>query len=143
MDFSRDPVTYEQESLTSLIRDLRDESANMMRQQIELAKSETGEKIDVLGRSAASVFSAGLILYAGLLFLLTALTFGLYGLFTNAGLARTVSYWLSPLITAAVTGAVGYFMYRKAISTIKHTTVVPEKTVRSLKEDKQWITNRK
>ncbi len=143
MDYPNEPVTYEQESLTSLIRDLRDASANMIRQQIELAKSETGEKIDVLGKSAASIFSAGLILYAGLLFLLTALTFGLYVLFTNAGLAQTVSNWLAPLITAAVTGIVGFIMYRKAMTAIKHTTVVPEKTVRSLKEDKQWITNRK
>lgn len=143
MNPTHEPVSFEQESLSDLFRDFRDESINMARQQIELAKAETGEKISVFGKSAASIFSAGLVLYAGLLFFLTSLTFVFHILLQNAGLQNSIANWLAPLITAVIIGTVGYLMYRKAMNTIRNTAVMPEKTIRSLKEDKQWLTNKR
>ncbi len=140
MSFVKDRfVSVEEESVADLVRDLRDEAYTMVRQQIELAKTETTEKVSILGRNTAYLASGGLVAYAGLLFLLAGLTFLGYVGLVAAGVSAAVSLWLMPLITGVIVGAIGIILVLKAISTFKNTSVVPEKTVHSLKEDRKWI----
>lgn len=143
MDYVKDRfVSVEEESVADLLRDFRDEAINMARQQIELAKTETGEKVSKFARNAAYLAAGGLVLYAGALFLLAGLTFlGYVGLIA-AGLSPAVSIWLMPLITGAVVAIIGTVLVLKAISTFKNTSAVPKKTVQSLKEDRQWISEK-
>ncbi|MFP4014388.1 MAG: phage holin family protein [Chitinispirillaceae bacterium] len=144
MDYVKDRfVSVEEESVADLLRDFRDEAVNMARQQIELAKTETGEKVSRFGRNAAYLAAGGLVAYAGALFILAALTFlGYVGLIA-AGVSPAVSIWLMPLITGVIVAAVGIILVFKAISTFKNTSAVPKKTVQSLKEDRQWISERR
>ncbi len=142
IETSEETIGVQEESVSGLLRDLRKEFVNVTRQEIELAKTEMNEKVSVFGKSAASMLSAGLVLYAGLLFLLASFTFLLHVLFTQAGMPRSISFWLSPLITSAVIGVIGYVLYSSAKKAVRRTSAVPEKTVRTLKEDKEWLTKK-
>lgn len=132
-------VTFEEESIADLVKDLRDETMNMVRQQVELAKTETSEKVSRLGSNAASISAGGAVLYAGFLFLLAGLTFlGYIGL-VALGLSTTISLWLMPLITGAIVSIIGYVMISGSMKKIKQTSILPVKTAHSIKEDQKWI----
>jgi hypothetical protein len=59
-------------SMVELLKELRDETVTLMRQEVALAKVELSEKAVRYGRNIAYLAIGGLILYAGLLFLLAA-----------------------------------------------------------------------
>lgn len=133
------PFTFEEESVADLVKDLRDETINMVRQQIELAKTETSEKFSVYSKNISSVAIGAGVLFAGLLFLLSAFTFGEYIIFVEAGLTPLVSLWLAPLITGLIVSLVGWGMVSSSMKKIKQTPILPGKLFHSIKEDRQWI----
>jgi pheromone shutdown protein TraB len=136
-------TTATDESVADLLKDLREESLNLVRQQVELAKQETVEKVSTLGRNSIYMIAGGLVAYTGAIFLLLGLTFlGSWALI-QAGISQTASICIISLIVGAIVAGVGYFLIQKAISTFKHTSVVPEKTVNSLKEDRTWLTHKR
>lgn len=125
-------------SIGELLRELRDESGTLLRQEVALAKAELSEKAAVAGRNAAYIGAGGAVAYAGLLFVLLALTAGLY-LMLNAAGVEVHGAWIAPLIVGVLVGIAGYGMIQKGISTLKSQSLVPEKTTQSLQEDKQWL----
>lgn len=133
------PVSFEEESITDLVKDLRDETINMVRQQIELAKTETSEKVSSFGNNAASISAGGAVLYAGFLFILAALTFLGYVALNALGLSPAVSLWLMPLITGAIVSIIGWVMISGSMKKIKRMSILPGKTANSIKEDQKWI----
>lgn len=130
-------------SVGQLLKDLRDESGTLLRQEVALAKTEISEKVATAGRNAASIAVGGAVALAGLLFVLAAIAFGLYSLMTRTlDVSPGLAMWLAPLIVGVVVGLIGYAMVQKGLSTLKRMSPVPEKTVQTLKEDKQWLTNK-
>lgn len=126
-------------SIGDLIRDLRDESLTLLRQEVALAKTEMSEKAAKLIRNLIYLAVGGLIAYAGLIFLILAVTFGAQVGLVKLGLSLDVATWLAPLLVGIIVGIVGYTLVQKAVSTLSNESIVPEKTTESLKEDKQWI----
>ena len=125
-------------SITDLIRELRDESMLLVRQEVALAKTEISEKVSRVTRNSITLVSGGVMLYTGLILVL----FGI-GLVVSIGLAAAGvdETWALPLgvglvgLLVAVIGAVMMGGAKKALS---EESVMPEKTVQSLKEDKEW-----
>lgn len=132
-----------EESFADLIRDLRDEAIVLVRQQVELAKTEMSEKASRTARNAVSLVVGGLVAYTGLLFLLQSLNWGGRELLQMWGLSESITLWLMPLILGVVVGLIGYGLIRKSIKTLKHTGIAPEKTVHSIKEDRQWLSKKR
>lgn len=133
----------ETESVGNLLRDLRDEVMVMIRQQIELAKAETNEKVSNLFKNTATLLAGSLVLFTGFLFLITGLTFLGYQGLLAAGVSAGIAMWLMPLITAVIIGGIGAILLFNAINVFKRTSLTPNKTVHSLKEDQQWITSKR
>ncbi|GMU24495.1 MAG: membrane protein [Phycisphaerae bacterium] len=131
--------THEERSVTELIKQLRDESITLFRQEVALAKAEASEKVSRVGRNLAYLAVGGAVAYAGLIFLLLGVTFLVWVGLEAAGLEENLASWLSAMIVGVVIGAIGYGLIQKAISTLKHESVVPEKTVQSLQENKEWL----
>ena len=125
-------------SLGDLIKELRDESATLLRQEVALAKTEIGEKAAKAARNSAYVGVGAVLAYLGLFFVLAAAAIGLSMVLQAAGVERHAS-WLGPLIVGAVVGLVGWVVLQRGLKTLKNQSVVPEKTVQSLQEDKQWL----
>lgn len=136
-------VTESGGSVPELLRELRDETSFLIRQEVALAKTEIAQKAGAAGRHLTSLVIGGMIAFAGLLFLLWAATVGV-------GIALVVmdpamgahSAWLAPLIVGGLVALIGIIMLMGAQRKLKHTSVVPEKTVQTLKEDKEWLSRK-
>jgi hypothetical protein len=126
-------------SLGQILRDLRDETSQLLRQEVDLAKTEMSEKMSRLGSNMGSVATGGAVLFAGALVLLAALTLGLIALFSQF-MDRDVAMWLAPLLVGGVLAAIGYGMVKKALQALKQEGIAPKRTTQSLKENKEWLT---
>ncbi|MEQ8821767.1 MAG: phage holin family protein [Sumerlaeia bacterium] len=131
-------TTTETRSLGELLRELRAEGTTLMKQEVELAKTETQETVQTYMRNAASVAVGGAILYAGIILLLFAASAGLATLLVDNGMAVETAELLSRLIVGGVVALIGAIALKMGMSKIKHTSPVPKKTLETLKEDKQW-----
>ncbi|HET9212609.1 MAG TPA: phage holin family protein, partial [Thermoanaerobaculia bacterium] len=50
-----------------------------------------------------------------------------------------VAAWLAPLIVGIVLAAIGYSLVKKALATLKHEGIAPQRTTQSLQENKAWL----
>lgn len=126
-------------SLGQILRDLRDETSQLLRQEVDLAKTEMSEKMSRLGSNMGAVATGGAVLFAGALVLLAALTLGLIALFSQF-MDRDVAMWLAPLLVGGVLAFIGYGMVKKALQALKQEGIAPQRTTQSLKENKEWLT---
>lgn len=134
----RDRAGDRDRSVADLVRELRDESSTLLRQEVALAKTEMSEKLNKAVRNTTAVAVGSAVLYGGFLMLLIAAGAALTLLIAEWGWEIN-SLWLGPLIVGVIAALIGYAMMQKGISTLKEESPVPEKTVQSLKEDKQWM----
>lgn len=128
-------------SLGRLFSDLFDEAQTLVRQEVELAKAEMSEKTDTLSRGAIAMAASLAILLAGAIVLLGALAVGL-GVALGQFMDPEIASWLGPLIVgvlAVVAGLVTFQSGRKKLSL--RDGLKPRETLRSLEEDKAWLTN--
>jgi uncharacterized membrane protein len=132
----------EKAPLADLLKTLRDDTTTLLRQEVALAKTEASEKAAKLGRNAAYIAAGAFVALLGAIFLLMALTALLAVLLQKMGLSAAHSAWVAPLIVGAVITLVGYVLIKKGLDTIKRESLKPEKTIESLREDKQWLQNK-
>jgi uncharacterized membrane protein YqjE len=117
-----------------LLRDLSDQTTQLVRKEIELAKVE----LEAKGKKAAT--GAGMFGGAGLfgLFAVGALTACVI-----LALATFLAAWLAALIVAVVYGAIaGVLALRGKKEVTQATPPVPEQAVDSTKEDLEWVKTR-
>lgn len=127
------------ESIGQLLKDLRDETTLLIRQEVALAKTEVGEKVSTASRNLGFLVTGGLVAYAGAVVLILSLSALVYWGLIAADLEPVLAAFLALLIVGGIVTAIGGALIAKAIATLKDMTVVPERTVASLKNDKDWI----
>jgi hypothetical protein len=193
MSTRSEPPQAADHSTPELVKQLADDSATLVRQEIELAKSELSEKIDelkaelrlslqegqtvtsenlnavkgeagakakIMGAAAGLYGAGGAIALLGLGALTGALILALDGVMPN---------WAAALLVGAVYLLIAYLLYRsgkerlsKATPFLSSSTIsrvktsyeelaerrkarvvealpVPEQTIETLKEDKEWL----
>ena len=124
-------------SLGRLLKDLSTEIVTLLRQEIDLARTEMKEKIAhvaTVGRAAAI---GGGLAFAGALALLAALILGAVSLLSKA-MSLWMAIWVGPLIVGLVLAGIGYAMLRSALNTHRQN-LVPHRTAESLQENQQWL----
>lgn len=125
-------------SIPSLLRDLRDDTTTLFRQEVALAKTEMKENVSRMTSHAVHVAVGGFVAYAGIIVLLIGIGHLLGALFVRAGLDPQVSEWLAPSIVGLVVAIIGWAMLAKAKNAIAHEDLKPRQTIDSLRENKQW-----
>ena len=120
----------EERSLGDLFSDLARETSTLVRQEVQLAKAELTHSATEAGRGVAMLAAGGLVAYAGLLFVLLAIVYGL--------IETGMDPWLSALIVGLVVLAIGAVLLLRGRESLKPANLAPTKTVESLKEDKAW-----
>lgn len=125
--------------ITDLLKELRDETTTLLKQEIALVKTEVTEKTALLSRNGAYLAAGASVAYMGALCILAGVCVLLAWGLMAAGLNTMLSWFLSPLVIGVVVAVIGYGLVQKAVSTLKHESLVPERTVQSLKEDKEWV----
>ena len=122
----------EERSLGDLFADLSRETRTLLRQEMELAKTEISRKASQAGKASASLAIGGFIAYAGFLAIVAAIIIGL---------AALIPAWLSALIVGLVVVGIGYFFIQKGLNDLKPQELVPKQTIESLKETTTWAQN--
>ena len=129
----------DQPPISELLKNLRDETSQLVRQEIQLAKTEASEKAATLLRNMVAFLVGALVAYSALHFLLLAIASILAHLFWEMDIALTVSFFLGSLIVAVVVGIVSAVLVGKAKKSLEDFSITPERTVDSLKSDKQFV----
>ena len=117
--------------LGDLFRQLAQDSATLVRQEMALAKAELRENVKSVMRDAVMVGVGAFVALLGVLLVVAFLAL-LVG-------DAVDEYWLGALIVGAVFLLVGGVLAKKALNSLKHDGLAPEQTIATLKEDKQWL----
>jgi hypothetical protein len=125
-------------SIPSLLRDLRDETTTLFRQEVALAKTEMKENVSRMTNHAVQVAVGGFVAYAGIIVLLIGIGHLLGALLIRAGLDAQVAEWLAPSIVGLLIALIGWAMLAKAKNAIANEDLKPKQTIDSLRENKQW-----
>lgn len=125
-------------NIADLLRQLRDDTTGLVREEILLAKTEMTEKLSVAGRNAAYLAAGALIGTAALLLLLMSLSYLMAQILIQQGTEPGLAGFLGFLIVAVVVGVISAILVSKAMKTFGHQSMKPDRTVRSLREDKRW-----
>jgi len=120
----------EDRSLGDLFADLSRDTTTLVRQEVELAKTELTQKATRVGKDVGFLAVGGAIAYAGVLAFVAACVLALH-LIVDL-------WWLSALIVAIVVAGIGYFMVRKGLDNLREGNLAPTQTLDSLKQDAVW-----
>ena len=128
-----EPRPKAERSITTLLSDLASETILLIRQELALLKAELHEKFSRVGQGATALGAGALIAYSGWLVLLAAAVLGL---------ATVLPAWLAALIVALVALAIGGALIFIGKSRFDADSLMPRRTLRSLREDEQWLRER-
>jgi hypothetical protein len=132
------PETSHPNSIPVLLRDLRDETTTLLRQEVALAKTELKENVSRLTGHAVHIAIGGFVAYAGIIVLLIGIGHLLGAVLLKAGMDPQLAQWLAPSIIGLVVAIIGWGMLSKAKHAIAHDGLAPHQTIDSLRDNKQW-----
>lgn len=115
--------------LPELLRQLSQETATLVRQEIELAKAEVKESGKKAGMGAGMFGAAGIIGFLGL---------AAFTAFLILVLNEALPAWLAALIVAVVYGAIAGVLAMRGKDKVQEATPPAPQTVETVKEDVRW-----
>jgi len=121
-------------SLGQLFGDLSRQLGTLVRQEIELAKTETTSRVTSVGRDAAMIGAGAALGYAALLVGLV----GIAILLADLGLTP----WLAFVVVALVIGGIAAVLIQQGRERLQRTDVAPRQTIETLKDDAAWAKER-
>jgi uncharacterized membrane protein YqjE len=117
-------------SLGELFSELANETTRLVRQEVQLAKIELGQKASEVGKRVGLIALGGAVAYAGLLA-------GVAGVILL--LARFMPAWVAALTIGIVVLGVGYYLIQQQLNALKNADLTPRATVETLQQDKEWL----
>lgn len=120
----------DERSIGDLFAELATETSTLVRQEVQLAKTELTQKVTSAGKDAGMIGAGGALAYAGLLALIAAVIIGL---------GQLIPMWLSALIVGLVVVGIGYMLIQSGLKALKSIDPAPRETIETLKEDKEWV----
>jgi len=120
-------------SITTLLSDLASETILLIRQEVALMKAELSEKFSRIGQGAGALGAGALLAFSGWLVLLAAAVLGL---------ATVVPAWIAALIVALVVLAIAGVLFFIGKNRFDADSLTPRRTLRSLREDEEWLRDR-
>jgi hypothetical protein len=122
-------VMQDEKSLGQLIGDLAGETRTLVRQEIDLAKTEMTEKAAFVGKNAGAAATGGMVVLMGALPIIAGIVIAL---------GHQIGYATAAFIVGVALVAIGAFMTLKALKALKSEPLAPVKTKTQLKETTQW-----
>jgi len=117
-------------SIGDLFGDLSRETSNLVRQEMQLAKTELSAKAGQVGKDVGFLAVGGLVAYAGLLAIGAAIIL----LLAAVGLPA----WLAALIVGLIVAGIGYYLVQRGLTALKRQDLTPRQTIETIKEDAEW-----
>lgn len=120
----------QRESIGNLIKDLAYQSAELVRDEVALARQELQEKIESLRSSFVLITVGSLVGSIALCALCAALVIGV---------AEYVTLLQSTLIVGGALAVTAFVIITTGVRRLSQTNLKPEQTIRTLEENKQWL----
>jgi hypothetical protein len=135
-----EPASYNGDgrSIGQLLKELSTDGRTLVRQEVELAKAELNQKLQVYTANLAGMAVGGALLLVALMAVASAVIYGLIVLFDQF-LPFDIAVWLAPLLLGAVMGAIGWSRISRSKQALASESVVPRRTIATLREDKDWV----
>ncbi len=131
-------------SITDLLKDLRDESTTLVRQEVALAKTELSEKASIYAANAGKIAAGAALAFAAVVALVVMLGVAVYFIVVAIGDGEEWSHWVGglvgglgvPLLALAIGGLLIKVGGRQDLS---NTSPMPEQTIASVKADARHV----
>ena len=120
--------------LPSLLGDLTRETVDLIRKEIELGRAEIGQKVSQAQAGVGAIAAGAAVAMAGLVIVLLAAVNALAMV-----LPPLYAPWLAPLIVGGVVLLIGYMMLKGGQSRLAPDKLVPQRTLNSLRADRDVI----
>ena len=120
----------DERSIGQLFAELANETSTLVRQEVQLAKTELTQKVTSAGKDAGMIGAGGALAYAGLLAVLAAVIIGL---------GQLIPMWLSALLVGLVVIGVGYALIQSGLNALKRIDPAPRETIQTIKEDVDMV----
>jgi uncharacterized membrane protein YqjE len=121
--------TLDEPSIGELLKQLGNETSHLLRQEINLARTELRETGDRVRTAAVQIAVAAGIALAGILALTAFLVVALGAALDN--------YWAAALIVAVLMIVIASAMINRAMGGLKRRVGIP-RTAQTLRDDAQW-----
>jgi TRAP-type C4-dicarboxylate transport system permease small subunit len=118
-------------SLKELLSDLSNSITTLFRQEIQLARAETSEKITQVVAALGSIVAGAILALAALIVLLQALVIGLAEVGIPPGWAA--------LIVGVIVAGIAYALVHKGSNDLKAGNLAPNRTMQSIRRDAQVV----
>ncbi len=125
-------------SIPALLRELRDETTTLLRQEVSLAKAELTENVNQFASHSLQIAIGGFVAYAGLVVLLIGIGLLLGSRLTRAGMSPDVAQWFAPAVLGLIVALIGAGLALRAKRAMATEEVAPRKTTETIREDKPW-----
>lgn len=120
--------------LGTLLRDLAEGSATLVRTEVQLARIEMTEVLAGIGRGTVLMAVAATLMLLGGLTVLT----GLILLIGDQWLPQDL-YWVAALIVLVIAGGIAGWFAKRGMALLSPSQLAPDETVATLQEDKEWL----
>jgi len=121
-------------SLGELLSAMTQDLSTLMRQEVELAREELKEEGRKAGKAGGAFAGAAVVgLLAGVALVMTL----------GFALDSFLPTWLAFLIVTVLLGAVAAVLAQRGRTEVKQLNPAPEQTIETLKEDAQWLSERR
>lgn len=117
--------------LGELFKQLAQDSATLVRQEMALAKAELRQNVKSLAKDAVMIAVGAVLAMVGGLVMVAFLVILLGDVLNN--------YWLGALIVGLLFLAIGGILAMSGMKKLQKEEVAPTRTLETLKEDKQWL----
>jgi hypothetical protein len=124
-------LRQQERSIGELFGQLTQDMTLLVRQEVQLARTEMSDKLSRFTNNLVSVLAGGFVAYVGGLALVAALILAIRDL-------ANISLAFSALIVGAILAIVGYVMLQRGLKELKRVDLAPRRTVETLKDDVQW-----
>jgi len=121
-------------SLGRLFSDLSRQLSTLVRQEIELARTEITANATETARDASLIGAGGVLLHAALL--------GAFATVVLILVQLGLDPWLAALVVTAVVAVIGLALTLRGRDQLRQRSLVPKRTVETLRDDAEWAKER-
>jgi hypothetical protein len=129
------PANEHSGGLGDLLSGLASDISGLFRKEIQLAKAEASEKLDVALGAGRNIAIGAVLAIGAIGVFLAALVAGGTALLVRLGIAEPLANFISALVVTIVVGAIAWSMISRGIAEFRANKLNMERTTQSLQMD--------